>query len=184
VTTQPSGEEVPGAVGPASNRTQIIVLAIVSSVLILGVLALLIHFLTRGNPAGTGLEVVGTFDPPAVPTATSSPDAVADDAAARFTFFTAQTEVQCPPGGEGIGVQFSWESESALEAWFAIGDEDALDDDFMAVPLSGDQDDLAERPVFPCGQREYQDYTLKLVGSDGAQATETFRVIDLNWNHG
>jgi hypothetical protein len=188
VTNQPPGEGAAAPAAPASNRTQIIVLSVVSSVLILGVLALLIHFVTRDEaPTSGGLAIVnGTATAPPSPT---TPDEdieppAQDDAAPRFTFFSAQTEVSCPPGGDEPEISFSWETANAVEVWFTPGDQDAVEADHAQVPLAGTQADLPEQHLFPCAQVEYVDYTLTLIGPGSERVSETFRVIDLNWNRG
>jgi hypothetical protein len=71
-----------------------------------------------------------------------------------------------------------------VEVWYTSGDEDAIDDNYMQVPLNGDQSDLTDEHLFPCNHREYEDYTVTLLGENGEHVSEHFRVTDLNWNSG
>jgi hypothetical protein len=185
MTTQQQGD--PPSTG-APNRIPIIVLSVVSSALLLTVLGLLFHFVQRGATAPpTGLQTTGPVEPVSTPSSHATGNAEAppaDDAAAHFAFVSAETEVQCPAGGDKPEIRFSWETEHAAEVWYTVGDRDAIDAAYQQVPLSGSQDDLTDEHLFPCGHREYEDYTLTLLGADGERVSETFRVIDLNWNGG
>lgn len=174
-----------GATPPRGSRLQILVLLLVSGVLIATVLAVLVHFVTREASNPTGLAITSTSAPALEPPTTpSAAEREPDESRPRFTFFSAQTEVHCPPGGEGPDLRVSWETANAEQVWFAVGDEDSLDEDFVPVPANGTQEDLPAPLPFPCGEREYVDYTMTIAGPGGEQATETFRVIDLNWAGG
>ena len=190
MTTQPLNVPPPpgGATGK-TNRTALIVLSVVGGLLLLTVIALLFLFIGRGlNGTPTGSETTGpltTGSPTPTPTQIVQEEAPpAEDSTPRFTFFSAVTEVQCPNSGDKPEIQFSWETAHAVEVWYTSGDEDAIDDAYMQVPLNGNQSDLTDEHLFPCAHREYEDYTVTLLGENGEHVSETFRVTDLNWNSG
>jgi len=106
------------------------------------------------------------------------------DATPRFTDFTAVTEVRCPKSGKKRQIEFTWETAHAVEVWYTTGDDDAIEDGFTQVPLSGSQRDLSDQPLFPCGHRESQDYTLTLLGENGEHVSTRWTVVDLNWKGG
>jgi hypothetical protein len=165
-----------------SNRTPIIVLSVVGGVLIAAVIAVLVVFASRiggeaplatlGPPVQTGLPVPS-------PTGTPTPDP--QGSAPRFTFFTAQTEVQCAPDGVEPPIELTWETANAVQVWYTAGDADAVDAAYLQVPLNGSQADLTDEHLFPCAQDEYQDYTVTLLGANGEHVSEHFTVTDLNW---
>ena len=174
-----------GPARPGGSRAQIVALLIVSGALIAAVLAVLVHFVTRGAADPNGLDMTASTNAAVLEPPTPSPTGpTPDQPGPRFTFFSAETEVHCPPGGDGPELRVSWETADAAQVWFAVGDEDTLDEDFVPVAANGTQADLPDPNPFPCGQREYVDYTMMLEGPNGERATETFRVIDLNWAGG
>jgi hypothetical protein len=185
--TQPAG-------GPKPNRTLIVVLSAAGGVLLLAVVALLFLLLGRGM---AGEPTAGdTATPIPSPTTTASPSATpvptqtqaapppAEDTTPRFTSFSAVTEVQCPNSGDKPEIQFSWSTAYAVEVWYTSGHEDAVDDNYMQVPLSGSQNDLTDEHLFECAHRETGEYTLTLVGENGEHVSQYWTVTDLNWNSG
>lgn len=186
--TQPAG-------GPKPNRTPIIVLSAVGGVLLLAVVALVFLLLGRGLGSEPASSTTDIPTPTATPTASASPTPTqtqaappppppAEDTSARFTSFNAVTEVRCPNSGEKPEIQFSWSTANAVEVWYTSGHEDAVDDGYMRVPLSGSQNDLTDEHLFPCAHRETQDYTLTLVGKNGEHVNQFWTVRDLNWGAG
>jgi hypothetical protein len=178
--------------GPKQNRTLIIVLSAVGGVLLLAVVALLFLLLGRGlaseptagvtdAPTATGTP---TASPTPSPTQTQAAPPPAEDTTPRFTSFNAVTEVMCPNSGDKPEIQFSWSTANAVEVWYTSGHEDAVDDNYMQVPLSGDQDDLTDEHLFECAHREFGEYTLTLVGENGEHVNQFWTVVDLNWNSG
>jgi hypothetical protein len=73
----------------------------------------------------------------------------------------------------------SWESANAVEAWYTPSDEDAKDDNYMQIPLSGTQDDLTDEHLFPCGHENVVSYTITLVGPDGEHVSKTWTVTNV-----
>jgi hypothetical protein len=183
--TQPNG-------GPKQNRTLIIALSAVGGVLLLAVVALLFLLLGRGLASEPTAGVTGTPTPTATPTVSATPLAdqpqadppPAEDTTPRFTSFNAVTEVMCPNSGDKPEIQFSWATANAVEVWYTSGHEDAKDDDYMQVPLSGNQNDLTDEHLFECAHRETGEYTLTLVGPNGERVHQFWTVVDLNWNSG
>ena len=180
---------VPPAPGtPGKRNNTVIILAIAGGVLLLVVVALLFLMLGRGLGAGDNATVLSSPTPTASPTISPSPTQDAaepqpepEDTTPRFTSFSAQTEVQCPSDGEKPEITFSWDTAYATEVWYTSGHEDAKDDNYMQVPLSGNQDNLTDEHLFPCAHRGTQDYTLTLLGDDGSHVSQHWTVTDLNW---
>lgn len=128
---------------------------------------------------------LATLGPPVqtdAPTPTQTADVVPEGA--HFGFFSAETEVQCPPDGAGPSIQFAWETIGATEVWFTPQDADAVEEGTLQLPLSGSQDDLAQPILFPCTIQQRQEYTVTLLGEGGEHVSEHFTVTDLNWNDG
>lgn len=191
MTTEPMNvTPPPGATGGAS-RTPVIVLSIVGGVLLLTVVALLFLFIGRGMGGPTAGETTGPLIPSAsaTPSATPTPTQTTaapppEDTTPRFTFFSALTEVRCPNSGDKPEIQVAWETAYAVQVWYTAGDDDAVDDAYMQVPLAGTQNDLTDEHLFPCAHREFEDYTITLLGPGGEHVSKTWRVTDLNWNSG
>lgn len=182
---------IPVPPAPRKVNSTVIILAIAGGVLLLVVVALLFLMLGRGLGAGDNATVQGSATPSPAPSTSPSasqdaeePAPEPEDTTPRFTSFTAQTEVQCPADGEKPEITFSWETAYATEVWYTSGHEDAKDDNYMQVPLSGNQNDLTDEHLFPCNHRQSEDYTVTLVGEDGSHVSEYFTVTDLNWNSG
>ena len=183
--TQPAG-------GPKSNRTMFIVLLALGGALLLAVVAVLFLLLGRGFAGEPTAGVTATPTPSATATASPTPEPTqtqaapppAEDSTPRFTSFSAVTEVQCPNSGDKPEIQFSWSTANAVEVWYTSGHEDAVDDNYMQVPLSGSQNDLTDEHLFECAHRETGDYTLTLVGENGEHVSQYWTVTDLNWNSG
>jgi hypothetical protein len=166
----------------------VITLIVVGGVLLLVVVALLFLLLGRGLNSEPTADATPTPSPTATvsptPTGEAAPPPPAEDTTPRFTSFDAVTQVQCPNSGDKPEIQFSWSTANAVEVWYTSGHEDAVDDNYMQVPLSGSQADLTDEHLFPCAHRETSDYTLTLVGTDGSRVHQFWTVVDLNWNQG
>jgi hypothetical protein len=107
-----------------------------------------------------------------------------EDTSTRFVNFSAPTEVVCDFGDEDNQppkpeIQVSWESANAVEAWYSPSDEDAKDDNYMQIPLSGNQDDLTDEHLFPCGHENVAQYTITLVGPSGEHVSKTWTVTNV-----
>ena len=182
----------PAAGAPKPNRTLIIVLSVVGGVLLLSVVALLFLLLGRGLAGEPVSSVTETATPTAtpsvsatpVPTQTQAAPPPAEDTTPRFTSFNAVTEVRCPNSGDKPEIQFDWDTANAVEVWYTSGHEDAVEDNYMQVPLSGSQNDLTDEHLFECAHRETGEYTLTLVGENGEHVSQYWTVVDLNWNSG
>ncbi len=171
-----------------SSRTPIIVLSIVGSVLIAAVITILVVFASRIGgeaPLATLAPPVQTNAALPSPTASAPPDEQPEATAPRFTFFTATTEVQCPPDGDKPEVEFSWETTGAVEVWYTAKDEDAVDDRYLQVPLNGSQADLTDEHLFPCAHDEFQDYTVTTAGRQRRARQRALpghrRQLELGW---
>jgi hypothetical protein len=161
---------------------------VVGGVLLLAVVAVLFLLIGRGLGPSQNAGVVGSPTPSPSPTISASPTQTAaapapapEDTTPRFTSFDAVTEVQCPNSGDKPEIQFSWQTAHAVEVWYTSGDDDAIDDNYMQVPLNGDQGDLTDEHLFPCAHRGSQDYTLTLLGDNGEHVSQRWTVVDLNW---
>lgn len=176
---------------PRSNRPMIIVIAI-SGVLLLVVVAL-VFLLIGQNTAPTvsgGTTALPTET--ALPTPTPSAievegeqpaDAPVDDST-HFTSFDAPTTVVCDAGNEDNQppkpeIQVSWSSANAIEAWYTSSNEDAVDDHYMQIPLTGDQSDLTDEHLFPCFHDETADYTITLLGPNGEHVSKHWTVTNV-----
>ena len=175
----------------AGPRRLVIVLIVAGGALLLTVVALLFLLLGRGlgspdnSSAETSATPTATPSPTISPTPSSAPTTAPEpepvDTSPRFSSFQAQMNVECPQDGEKPEIVFSWSTANAVEVWYTSGDEDAIDDNYMQVPLSGNQDNLTDEHLFPCAHRGTQDYTLTLLGDDGSHVSQHWTVTDLNW---
>lgn len=167
----------------------VITLIVVGGVLLLAVVALLFLLLGRGLNAQPTADTTptptasATTSPSPTPTGEAAPPPPADTTP-RFTSFNAVTQVQCPNSGDKPEIQFNWSTANAVEVWYTSGHEDAVDDNYMQVPLNGSQADLTDEHLFPCAHRETSDYTITLVGTDGSHVSQYWTVVDLNWGQG
>jgi hypothetical protein len=127
----------------------------------------------------TPLAVTPTATSTAAPTAEAQQPA--EDTSPRFTSFNALTEVACPQDGDKPEIQFNWQTAHATQVWYTSGLEDAVDDNYMQVPLNGSQSDLTDEHLFPCNHRSSQQYTVTLLGDNGEHVSEHFTVTDTNW---
>ena len=185
MTTQPLPTLTPPPVGGGSRRL-VVILSVIGGVLLLTVVALVFLIVGRGlgSPAG---DAQGGATPSATPTASPTPTSAETtapppvDTTPRFSSFEAQMTVECPQDGEKPEIMFTWTTANATEVWYTSGDDDAIDDAYMQVPLSGSQDDLTDEHLFPCNHRGTQDYTLTLLGDDGTHVSQHWTVTDLSW---
>ena len=170
------------------SRTLVVTLATVGGVLLLAVVALI--FLLIGRGLGGGTDAAASPSPLVSETASASPTPTPsetqpapepEDTSPRFTSFDALTEVQCPNEGDKPEIMVSWSTANAVEVGYTSGDEDAKDDNYMQVPVTGSQADFTDEHLFPCAHRGTQDYTLTLVGPSGEHVSEHWTVTDLNW---
>jgi hypothetical protein len=164
----------------------LIALIVIGGLLLLAVVAVLFLLLGRSLGGGDNASSVTSATPSG--TASQSPSATpttapapAEDTSPRFTSFDAVTEVACPPDGDKPEIQFSWSTAHATQVWYTSGKEDAIDDNYMQVPLNGDQSDLTDEHLFPCNHRSAQTYTVTLLGDDGSHVSKQFTVTDTNW---
>ncbi len=175
---------------PKKRNTLVIALASTGGVLLLAVVAL--AFLLIGRGLGGGADAAASPSPQDAPSQTPSPTPTPSatpeqaapqpvDRSPRFTEFTAQTEVQCPNEGDKPEIMVSWSTANAVEVWYTSGDDDAKDDNYMQVPLTGSQANFTDEHLFPCAHRGTQDYTITLVGPGGEHVSEHWTVTDLNW---
>ena len=183
----------------SGNKKLVIVLAAVSGVLLLALVAVV--FLVIGQ--GLGGQGSGTPDAGGSPSASvsespsetpsaepssraSSSQAPQADTTTRFTSFNAPTTVRCDPGDEDNQppkptLMVSWASANAVEAWYSPGNQDAKSKNYMQIPLSGNQDSFTDEHLFPCfGQGPPRDYTITLVGPKGEHVSKTWTVTDLS----
>ena len=161
--------------------------------LLLAVVALV--FLQVGRSQGDADVVAGPSVTPspsdspsegASPSATpeAEPNEPAEDTGTRFTSFVAPTETVCDAGDEDNQppkpeIIVSWASANAVEAWYSPSDEDAKDDNYMQIPLSGNQNDLTDEHLFPCFHETEHDYTITLVGPNGEHVSRTWTVTNV-----
>jgi hypothetical protein len=189
---------------PARSRPDrlVVTLAVVAGVLLLAVVAL--AFLQIGRGIGDEDEAGGPSSSPsstvsgATPSPTSAeptPSATttttttttappAEDTSPRFASFSAPTETVCDAGDEDNQppkppILVSWSSVNAVEAWYSPSDEDAKDDNYMQIPLSGNQDDLTDEHLFPCFHETEHDYTITLVGQNGEHVSKHWTVTNV-----
>jgi hypothetical protein len=175
-------------VDPAKKSNALIItLASIGGVLLLAVVALVFLLIGRGTGSGDPGLTAASDSPSPTPTVSASvepePEPEPEDTTPRFTSFDALTEVECPPDGEKPEILVSWETAFAVEVWYTSGHEDAKDDNYMQVPLSGSQADFTDEHLFPCNHRETSEYTLTLVGPNNERVSEFWTVVDLNWNN-
>lgn len=174
---------------PKKSNTLIITLVTVGGVLLLAVVALAFLLIGRGlGPGSTDAAASPSPSETQTPTPTPSesesqdqPAAEPENTSPRFTNFTALTQVQCPNEGDKPEIMVSWSTANAVEVWYTSGNEDAKDDNYMQVPLTGSQNDFTDEHLFPCAHRGTQDYTITLVGPGGEHVSEHWTVTDLNW---
>jgi len=171
-----------------SSKRLILILSIAGGVLLLVVIALV--FLLLGRSLGEG-EVVASTSPTPTESASASPtpapsetQAAPVDNSVRFTSFAAPTTVMCDAGDEDNQppkpeIQVSWASANAVEAWYSPSNEDAKDDGYMKVPLSGNQNNLTDEHLFPCFHDETADYTITLVGANGQHVSKHWTVTNV-----
>lgn len=174
---------------PRKTSGGIIALIVIGGLLLLAVVAVLFLLLGRslggadnaGVVTGASPTPAASASPSATPTAAAPAPAPVEDTTPRFTSFNAQTEVACPQDGDKPEIQFNWQTAHATQVWYTSGKEDAIDDNYMQVPLNGSQDDLTDEHLFPCNHRSAQTYTVTLLGDDGSHVSEQFKVTDTNW---
>ena len=167
----------------------LITLIVIGGVLLLTVVALLFLLLGRNLGGADNASVTSSSSATPSPlaiTPTASPTAEAqqqpaEDTSPRFTSFNALTEVACPQDGDKPEIQFNWQTAHATQVWYTSGPEDAIDDNYMQVPLNGSQGDLTDEHLFPCNHRSSQQYTVTLLGDNGEHVSEHFTVTDTNW---
>ena len=178
------------------SRLMMIVVIAVSGVLLLTVVALV--FLLIGQNVDDADNASATSTPTltesATPTTTATAtapneveqesDAPAPDTSTRFTSFNAPTTVMCDNGDEDNQppkpeIQVSWSSANAVQAWYTSSNEDAVDDQYMQIPLSGDQGDLTDEHLFPCFHDQTADYTITLLGPNGEHVSKHWTVTNI-----
>ena len=164
----------------------LIALIVIGGLLLLAVVAVLFLLLGRSQGGTDTAGVVTSASP--TPAASASPTATpstapqpVEDTSPRFTSFNAETTVACPQDGDKPEIQFNWTTAHATQVWYTSGKEDAIDDNYMQVPLNGSQSDLTDEHLFPCNHRSAQTYTVTLLGDDGSHVSEQFTVTDTNW---
>jgi hypothetical protein len=185
MSTTPDTAQPGGKLSPL-----VITLIAIGGLLLLAVVAMAFLLLGRGL-GGDALVAASTATPTPSPTPTASTTPVADDQGAdspveadstpRFTSFDAPTTVTCIQNQDKPEIMFTWTTENAAEVWYTSGPEDAKDDNYMQVPLSGSQNDLTDEHLFPCDHRQTSDYTITLVGLNGEHVSKYWVVTDLNW---
>ncbi len=169
---------------PRKASGGLIALIVIGGLLLLAVVAVLFLLLGRNLGGGNdGTVTSATATPSAVAPSPSATEAQqpAEDTTPRFTSFNAVTEVACPQDGEKPEIQFNWTTAHATQVWYTSGKEDAIDDNYMQVPLNGSQNDLTDEHLFPCNHRSAQTYTVTLLGDDGQHVSQQFTVTDTNW---
>ncbi|MEP6479234.1 MAG: hypothetical protein ABJB03_07575 [Rhodoglobus sp.] len=175
-----------GAASPQKRLSgPAIALIVIGGVLVLAIVA--VAFLLLGRGLGGNTPIADS-----TPTPTTSTAPVADgqgtdnsqdeaDSTPRFTSFDAPTTVTCIQNQDKPEIMFAWTTENAVEVWYTSGPEDAKDDNYMQVPLNGNQNDLTDEHLFPCDHRQTSDYTITLVGPNGEHVSKYWVVTDLNW---
>lgn len=183
---------------PGRDRV-VVTLAIVAGVLLLAVVALAFLQIGRGIGDGDGQDAGGPSIEPsptasesalapttagvtAAATTTTAPPA--EDTSPRFLSFNAPTETVCDAGDEDNQppkppILVSWTSVNAVEAWYSPSDEDAKDDNYMQIPLSGNQDAFTDEHLFPCFHETEHDYTITLVGQNGEHVSKHWTVTNV-----
>ena len=179
---------------PTSNRGLLIALVAIGGLIALGVVALIFMNIGKGlaDDPGADAPSPSTSATPSVepnasatPTETGAePEEPAVDTSTRFTSFNAPTETECDAGDEDgqlpkPPILVSWSSANAVEAWYSPSDEDAKDDGYMQIPLSGNQDDLTDEHLFPCFHEPSHPYTITLVGPNGEHVSRTWVVTNV-----
>jgi hypothetical protein len=121
-------------------------------------------------------SATGTSAPPAAP-------APPPPQPGQFTVFTVPASQQCrgPGGGPGkdrqeVDAQVTWATTNATQVWVAEGTGDAVSAGVEQVPLSGNQDSFPVPLPISCDQRS-MDFTMTLVGADGAHVSRTWTVM-------
>lgn len=167
------------------SNALLITLGSIGGVLLLAVVAL--TFLLIGRGSSEQVQVAASDSPTPSPTTSETvapePAPEPEDTTPRFTNFSALTEVTCPQEGDKPEIMVSWDTAFAVEVWYTSGHEDAKDDDYMQVPLSGSQADFTDEHLFPCNHRETSEYTITLVGPNDERVSEFWTVTDLAWEN-
>lgn len=178
------------APAPKKSNALVITLATAGGVLLLAVVALVFLLIGRGTAVDGTTDAAASPSPSATASPTPTPAPTSEEAAPepedtspRFTSFDALRAVECPNEGDKPEIMVSWTTANAVEVWYTSGHEDAKDDAYMQVPLSGSQADFTDEHLFPCAHRGDQDYTLTLVGPNGERVSEFWTVVDLNWQN-
>jgi hypothetical protein len=186
----------PTTTPPGQSRRALYILIGVGAALLVAIIILVIVLLTRGDgtptaaPAPSVTPTVSetpsdTPSPtPSETEAESDDDGGGSDGASsdpRFTVFDAPSKVSsCSMGGPGADpfrpmVTVTWNSASAVSAWYVNGTSDAADSAYMQIPLAGDQTDFEYDQEFPCSQTTAS-FTITLVGKDGSHVNKTWTV--------
>ena len=144
---------------------------------------------TSGAPSPGPSPSATQLDPPASGDSDTGTDTDTDTAqdtdgassAPRLTSFDAPTsEGGCSKGGPATElvrplVTVSWNSASAISAWYVNGSSDAAAAAYLQIPLAGDETDFEYDQVFPCNQ-ESATFTITLVGDHGEHVSKTWTV--------
>ena len=187
---------------PASRRT-LWIIGGVGAALLVATVILLVALFSRGGddsaaftaptpPPSSPTSAVPSPTPSLPATQPDPPDSGDDEtdtaqdtseasSAPRFTFFDAPTsEGGCSKGGPATElvrplVTVSWNSASAVAAWYVNGSSDAAAAAYLQIPLAGDETDFEYDQVFPCNQ-ESATFTITLVGDHGEHVSKTWTV--------
>jgi hypothetical protein len=123
--------------------------------------------------------------PVATPTATHPPATPTAQPAGTFTSFVAPTTGECQGRGRrqfGSDVTVSWATTDATQVWVAPGSDDAVASGEQ-VPLSGNQDSFLTPLRLDC-QNPTSEFTMTLIGDDGAHVSRTWVVTIDRHHHG
>lgn len=113
--------------------------------------------------------------------APQQPDPPQQETAPAFSQFnTKSSQGGCSAGGPGFDatrptVQVQWKAVRADEAWIVTGTSDAVDSQYMQIPLNGDQNDFQYPVTLECGQ-DTTTFTITLLGSDGSHLSKSWTV--------
>jgi hypothetical protein len=97
--------------------------------------------------------------------------------AGSFTTFAAASTGQCEDRGRRHGqsnVQVTWATVNATEVWIGSGTGDPVGAGEQ-VPLAGDQDSFPTPIALRCNGQS-QEFTMTLVGANGAHISHTWSV--------